>query len=105
VRFNEALIGDRFDQFTERLATASMSRRGAIGMIGGVLAGAAASASVATVGAPRAAGQPNQQPQQIYVVRHGEKPSEPAGPPFGVDVDGNRNQTLYRREVDSDLGR
>jgi hypothetical protein len=92
VRFNEALTEDRFDQFTERLATASMSRRGAIGMIGGVFAGAVTSASVATVGTPRAAGQPTQLPQQIYVVRHGERPPEPAGPPFGVDVDGNRNQ-------------
>jgi hypothetical protein len=89
VRFNEALTEDRFDQFTERLATASMSRRGAIGLIGGVFAGAVASTSFSI---DRAAGQPNPLPQQIYVVRHGEKPPEPAGPPFGVDVDGNRNQ-------------
>lgn len=41
-------------------------------------------------------------PQQIYVIRHGEKPADPPttapgrptptpGPPFGVDVDGNQN--------------
>lgn len=36
-------------------------------------------------------------PQQIYVIRHGEKPADPpadgssSGPPFGVDVDGNQN--------------
>jgi hypothetical protein len=43
---------------------------------------------------------PNPQgPQQIYVIRHGEKPPDlppgqptaPAGPPFGVDIDGNQN--------------
>jgi hypothetical protein len=89
VRFNEALTEDRFDQLTERLATGSMSRRAAIGMIGGVVAGAVASNSFSI---DRAAGQPAQLPQQIYVVRHGEKPPEPAGPPFGVDVDGNRNR-------------
>lgn len=89
MRFNRALTEDRFDQLTERLATASMSRRGAIGMIGGVFAGAVASTSF---GIDRAFAQPTQLPQQIYVVRHGEKPPEPAGPPFGVDVEGNRNQ-------------
>ena len=89
MRFNGALTEDRFDQLTERLATASMSRRGAIGMIGGVFAGVVASTSF---GVERAFAQPTQLPQQIYVVRHGEKPPEPAGPPFGVDVDGNRNQ-------------
>ena len=41
-------------------------------------------------------------PQQIYVIRHGEKPPDPpaaspdqttsqSGPPFGVDADGNQN--------------
>ena len=32
-------------------------------------------------------------PQQICVIRHGEKPADPPapGPPFGVDVDGNQN--------------
>ena|ERR1700747_2672352 len=39
-----ALTEDRFDQLTQRLATVSMSRRGAIGVIGGPLAGAVASA-------------------------------------------------------------
>jgi len=95
MRFNGALTEDRFDQLTGRLATAPVSRRGAIGMIGGIFAGAVASTSVATVGTPRAAGQPGQPtqlPQQIYVVRHGEKPPDSAGPPFGVDVDGNQNQ-------------
>ena len=40
--------------------------------------------------------------QQIYLIRHGEKPADPpaespgqpaapSGPPFGVDVDGNQN--------------
>ena len=85
MRFNRALTEDRFDQLTERLATASMSRRGAIGMIGGVFAGAVASTSF---GIDRAFARPTQLPLQIYVVRHGEKPPEPAGPPFGVD----RNQ-------------
>lgn len=40
-----------------------------------------------------------QGPQQIYVIRHGEKPPDPprgqptatAGPPFGIDVDGTQN--------------
>ena len=85
MRFNRALTEDRFDQLTERLATASMSRRGAIGMIGGVFAGAVASTSFRI---DRAFAQPTQLPLQICVVRHGEKPPEPAGPPFGVD----RNQ-------------
>jgi hypothetical protein len=41
-------------------------------------------------------------PQQIYVIRHGEKPADPVAPspgeptppsvpPFGVDVDGNQS--------------
>jgi len=41
-------------------------------------------------------------PQQIYLIRHGEKPADPPapprgqptpppGPPFGVDVDGNQD--------------
>ncbi len=41
-------------------------------------------------------------PQQIYLIRHGEKPADPPvgspgqptsapGPPFGVDVNGNQN--------------
>ncbi len=55
MRFNRALTEDRFDQLTERLATASMSRRGAIGMIGGVFAGAVASTSF---GIDRAFAQP-----------------------------------------------
>jgi hypothetical protein len=90
--FNGALIEDRFDQW----ATASMSRRGAIGIIGGVLAGASVSTSF---GIERGWAQPGQLPQQIYVIRHGEKPPEPlpgqsdssSGPPFGVDINGNRN--------------
>lgn len=91
-----ALTEDRFDESTPRLATASLSRRGAIGVIGAIFAGAVASTSF---GIERASAQPGQLPQQIYVIRHGEKPpdSQPgqsassAGPPFGVDVDGNRN--------------
>jgi len=86
--FNETLTEDRFDQLTERLTTASLSRRGAIGLIGGVFAGAVASASF---GIERVAAQPGQLPQQIYVIRHGEKPHSSSGPPFGVDFDGNRN--------------
>jgi hypothetical protein len=94
--FNGALTQDRFDQLTQPLATASLSRRGAIGVIGGVFAGAMASTSF---GIERASAQPGQLPQQIYVIRHGEKSPEPppgqsdlsSGPPFGVDVDGNRN--------------
>ena len=94
--FNGALTEDRFDQLTQRLATASLSRRRAIGVIGGVLAGAVASTSF---GIERASAQPGQLPQQIYVIRHGEQPPEPlpgqsdlsSGPPFGVDFDGNRN--------------
>jgi hypothetical protein len=42
-------------------------------------------------------------PQQIYLIRHGEKPADPpasplgapaaaSGPPFGVDIDGNQNE-------------
>jgi hypothetical protein len=41
-------------------------------------------------------------PQQVYLIRHGEKPADPPaaspgqptstpGPPFGVDVNGNQN--------------
>jgi hypothetical protein len=85
--FNGALTGDRFDQSTERLATASMSRRRAIGVIGGVLTGALASTSF---GIESACAQSGPLPQQIYVIRHGEKPPD-SGPPFGVDFDGNRN--------------
>jgi hypothetical protein len=69
------LTEDRFDESTQRLATASMSRRGAIGMIGGIFAGAVASTSF---GIERAAAQPGQS-------------ASSSGPPFGVDVDGNRN--------------
>jgi hypothetical protein len=48
-------------------------------------------------------GTPNPpRPQQIYLIRHGEKPPDPPapspgqpapspGPPFGVDVDGNQD--------------
>jgi hypothetical protein len=72
--FNWALTEDRFDQLTQRLATASLSRRGAIGVIGGVFAGAVVSTSF---GIERASAQPGQLPQQIYVIRHGEKPPEP----------------------------
>lgn len=94
--FNGALTEDRFDQLTQRLATASLSRRGAIGVIGAVFAGAVASTSF---GIERGWAQPGQLPQQIYIIRHAEKPPEPlpgqselsSGPPFGVDVDGNRN--------------
>jgi hypothetical protein len=82
-----ALAEDRFDTLTHRLATASMSRRDVIGVIGGVFAGAAASTSFGT---QRASAQPGQLPQRIYVIRHGEKPPE-SGPPFGVDFDGDRN--------------
>jgi hypothetical protein len=83
VMFNGALTEDRFDQFTQ------MSRRGAIGVIGGVFAAAVASTSF---GIERAGAQPGQLPQQIYVIRHGEKPPDlSSGPPFGVDADGNRN--------------
>ena len=82
-----ALAEDRFDTLTHRLATASMSRRDVIGVIGGVFAGAAASTSFGT---QRASAQPGQLPQQIYVIRHGEKPPK-SGPPFGVDFDGDRN--------------
>lgn len=82
-----AMAEDRFDTLTHRLATASMSRRDVIGVIGGVFAGAVASTSLGT---QRASAQPGQLPQQIYVIRHGEKPPE-SGPPFGVDVNGERN--------------
>lgn len=82
-----ALAEDRFHTLTHRLATASMSRRDVIGVIGGVFAGAAASTSFGT---QRASAQPGQLPQQIYVIRHGEKPPK-SGPPFGVDIDGQRN--------------
>jgi hypothetical protein len=36
--FNGALTEDRFDQLTQRLATAPLSRRAVIGVIGGVFA-------------------------------------------------------------------
>lgn len=47
-------------------------------------------------------------PDQIYIIRHGEKPADPAasdpqsqalvGPPFGVDVNGNQsNHSLLPR--------
>jgi hypothetical protein len=84
------LTEDRFDQLTLRWATASMSRRVAIGVIGGVFAGAVTATSF---GIRRASAKPGQLPQQIYIIRHGEKPSDSsAGPPFGVDADGNRNE-------------
>jgi hypothetical protein len=87
---------DRFDRLTQRLARASMSRRRVIGVVGGVIAGAATSTSIGTQRAPA---QPRQLPQQIYIIRHGEKPPGPlpgqpassSGPPFGVDADGNQN--------------
>jgi len=87
--FNGALTEERFGPKTERLATASMSRRAAIAVIGGIFAGAAASASF---GIERASGQPGPLPQQIYVIRHGEKPPKSSEPPFGVDFEGNRNE-------------
>lgn len=83
--FNVALTADRFDQWTG----ASMSRRRAIGVIGGVSAGAVASM---LIGVKQASAQPGQLPQQIYVIRHGEKPIDESRPPFGVDIDGNRNE-------------
>ncbi len=80
--FNVPLTEDRFDQRTD----ASMSRRRAIGVIGGVLAGAV------LFGVRQASAQAGQLPQQIYVIRHGEKPIDESRPPFGVDIDGNRNE-------------
>ena len=65
--FNGPLTEDRFDQLTQRLATAPLSRRAVIGVIGGVFAGAVASTSL---GAERGWAQPGQLPQQIYVLRH-----------------------------------
>jgi hypothetical protein len=88
-----ALTEDRFDQLTQRWATASMSRREAIGVIGGVFAGTVTSASFGIGKAAGQPGQPGQLPQQIYIIRHGEKPADSSsGPPLGVDVDGNRNE-------------
>lgn len=72
--FNGPLTKDRID----------MSRRTVIS----VLAGAVASTSL---GMEQAWAQPGQLPQQIYVIRHGEKPTDESRPPFGVDADGNRN--------------
>lgn len=63
-----------------------LSRRGAIGVVGGVLA----AASLATGRSPKAVAQPNTQPQSIFIIRHAEKPAK-SGPPFGVDVNGNQN--------------
>jgi hypothetical protein len=79
---------DRFDRLTLRLATASMSRRRLIGVFGGVLAGASTATSFGTQRAPA---QPRQLPQQIYLIRHGEKPTSASGHQFGVDADGNQN--------------
>jgi hypothetical protein len=91
-----AVTDDRFDQLTQRLATDSISRRRVIGVVGGVLAGAVMSASFSI---QPASAEPGQLPQYIYVIRHGEKPppslpgqpASSAGPPFGVDADGNQN--------------
>ncbi|HEY9302871.1 MAG TPA: hypothetical protein VIO95_01105 [Mycobacterium sp.] len=79
--FNEALTEDRID----RWSSASLSRRAAIGVIGGIFAGAV------SLGIQRGWAQPAQLPQQLYLIRHGEKPTDASRPPFGVDVDGNRN--------------
>jgi hypothetical protein len=74
MRFNGALADDRFDP----------SRRAVIRLFAG--------ASVSTwFGMPPGRAQPGRLPQQIYVIRHGEKPIDDSGPPFGVDADGNRN--------------
>ena len=78
--FNGALTEDRIDQWT----TAALSRRAVIGAIAGALVSA-------SFGMQRASAQPGQLPQQIYLIRHGEKPTDQSRPPFGVDVDGNRN--------------
>jgi broad specificity phosphatase PhoE len=43
------------------------------------------------LGTQRGWSLPGQLPQQLYIIRHGEKPTDPSRPPFGVDVDGNRN--------------
>jgi hypothetical protein len=78
--FNGALTEDRTAQRT----TAVLSRRAVIGAIAGALASA-------SFGMQRAWAQPGQLPQQMYLIRHGEKPTNESRPPFGVDVDGNRN--------------
>ncbi len=64
-----------------------LSRRAAISAFAGVLTGVMS----VWCGMPRAGAQPGQLPPQIYVIRHGEKPVNQSGPPFGVDADGNRN--------------
>jgi hypothetical protein len=51
-----AMAEDRFDTLTHRLATASMSRRDVIGVIGGVFAGAVASTSFGTARNPPSPG-------------------------------------------------
>ena len=61
-----ALTEDRFDQLTQRLATVSTSRRGAIGVIGGLLAGAVASCSSGINEPPRQLlGLPIQSPDPL----------------------------------------
>src|ERR1700761_9229670 len=90
------LTEDRFDQVSLPLPTASMSRRHAIGMISGVFAGVVASNSF---GVQRASAQPGPRPQQIYVIRHGEKPpgdvknasDVSAGAPLGGGGAGDMN--------------
>ena len=81
--FNSALTEDRIDRWN----IASLSRRAVIGAI----AGASISAVSGSFGIQRGWAQPGQLPQQIYLIRHGEKPTNESRPPFGVDVDGNRN--------------
>jgi broad specificity phosphatase PhoE len=75
--FNVALTEDRFRP----------SRRAAIGMF----AGALMSVMSGGLGIQPGWAQPGQLPQQIYIIRHGEKPIDESKPPFGVDIDGNRN--------------
>ena len=64
-----------------------LSRRGAIGVLGGIVAGA----SLGQPHVPEASAQPGTQPRNIFIIRHAEKPLSTSGPPFGVDVNGIQN--------------
>jgi len=95
------MIEDRSDRLSCQSAVAPMSRRAVLGTVGGVIAGTVTSAlsGIGRAAAEEPSGSP---PQQIYLIRHGEKPTDapaisfpestsPSGPQFGVAVDGNRN--------------
>jgi len=88
-----ALAEDRFDTLTHRLATASMSRRDVIGVIGGVFAGAVASTPFGTQRSSACLGSCRSRSKSFGTARN--RPS--LGPRSGLTLTANGTRIRCRR--------